>query len=1009
MKELAGRRKWITIIAFAGSLVLAINAASFHVRVPRGTAVAVDIEPERNGRFDPATRPLSASDASGGGFIAIQGWEISDPDYGHRVAGETAYAFETSVAGTYHSWVRARWGGTCNNSITMAVVPRGSVGARAPEQVLRHLVGNDQVFEEWHWVRGPVLELESGAYDALIGTRESNVLVDRIILTLDGDSDPRVLADAPPADSRREQTEPFSDAFTTGLYQWLLAESEWRQVRRNGLSAVGPMRARLCLAQARTLPVAAARMECSLMPAERTAVGLFFGRIAPDDYFLARLVGRRSSGDSVGTIQICHRHGDSLRVLSESHALVADGRSWELLTVWFGGPYCRVLVAQRPVLEARLPRDARGNVGLYSDRRNPLLLSTEAAERVEPRRERRVRLAEFLPLHDSGAQAWPGLITPLSDDQALVVRWTHFDRDSTFAKRVELVRNRSDGAVELLGERWGVFAPEVRPSLTLDWSEGLVRASVTGRTFATSPGRPENDLGGLVGAGKTRELFGDFVLEPLPFALPDPSTGPGSAAPAPRARRLQLDRIGAGVLSTFLDAGALPFAWIFDLDGNGVADTLGVAAAGAGPPRMWLTRNGRRQSRTMASGRDPGLLQAYFAFGEFLVFADGRLMFSEPRSEAMTPDVVAAGGAPGSRTAYMGLPAVPSFFGLGHGSDPAGINGRWLNGDAMIQLVDLNWGDAGRLELQLHASRSSAESGYEVKIVGGQTTIWEARRNGVVIGRGAMPPGHRSTLRFFQIGSALTLLAGSDPVFHYVDPDPLRSGFVGVTVQGSSPRTEVPLVLLKQAWDTHCMFHQEVGAVASMALWAPRTGEWTLEEDPGRVEGYLVARGLGKAPAILEYRGPLQAHELLVELCLSRARLTPGHKLSFVLADGASRPRDVVSLEWQNRSRLACTLRRGAKRIPAYASVDTSNAAPVLTVLRAHDELCLYLDHRLVARVHAPAEGDVEKVRLEVEGPAHAGLAIPSISIQQNPFAAPRVPELRRQQMAFLTSILRAP
>jgi hypothetical protein len=153
------------------------------VRYPSGSAATdiVVIEPERRAVFASEVTARQSDLASGGGYITIEGWNHRYPDYGRRVVGEMVYKAYFNNPGLYRVWVRARWHDSCGNSLTLLVRPDRS--APIPLADPRHLIGNDNHFQGWHWIRGPALNLEKGAYEVLLGTRESNVDIDVVILS----------------------------------------------------------------------------------------------------------------------------------------------------------------------------------------------------------------------------------------------------------------------------------------------------------------------------------------------------------------------------------------------------------------------------------------------------------------------------------------------------------------------------------------------------------------------------------------------------------------------------------------------------------------------------------------------------------------------------------------------------------------------------------------------------------------------------------------------------------
>jgi hypothetical protein len=67
----------------------------------------------------------------------------------HISFGKIIYEFMIPVSGDYHTWFRAYWTGGCSNSF-MAAVDNSPL----------YIIGNDMLFDKWHWVKGPKYNLK---------------------------------------------------------------------------------------------------------------------------------------------------------------------------------------------------------------------------------------------------------------------------------------------------------------------------------------------------------------------------------------------------------------------------------------------------------------------------------------------------------------------------------------------------------------------------------------------------------------------------------------------------------------------------------------------------------------------------------------------------------------------------------------------------------------------------------------------------------------------------------
>ncbi|MCJ8328864.1 MAG: hypothetical protein HRT89_10520 [Lentisphaeria bacterium] len=94
-------------------------------------------------------------------------------------AGSLAYTFNLSESRSLRVWLRCWWQDGCSNSIFFHT-------DKGPKQIL----GNDSIYNNWHWVRGPNLKLKSGKQSIYLRPREANVRIDQILLLPDGHKPP---------------------------------------------------------------------------------------------------------------------------------------------------------------------------------------------------------------------------------------------------------------------------------------------------------------------------------------------------------------------------------------------------------------------------------------------------------------------------------------------------------------------------------------------------------------------------------------------------------------------------------------------------------------------------------------------------------------------------------------------------------------------------------------------------------------------------------------------------
>lgn len=370
------------------------------------------VEPEEAVELPPRASAKREAGTSGKGYVEIVGWEVTHPHYGTIVAGEGAYPFEIQAAGEYSLWVRARWGGVCSNSITLAIRSEGTAG-----DVARFLVGNDPIFEEWHWVRSFARRFEAGRYEVLLGTRESSAMIDCVLLTDDPAATPGSLSAREGSGSGPDLAEYFFDNFATddspSPSRW--TGEGWRAMRDGALRVVAPAAARDACLEAAAPPMEHGRIEGALSVPAAAEAGYFFGRRRPSEEFFALCLAEGVAGEGA-RIRLLHVTGEQPTVLG--HAPVPSRpAAWRSLGIWFLGNAFHVYLDRSLVLEGRLRGDAGGNVGMIVRRHGldgsarPVLFGDVRAHPFH--RERRPTTGATQPGGD------PGGIPPESDSGAL--------------------------------------------------------------------------------------------------------------------------------------------------------------------------------------------------------------------------------------------------------------------------------------------------------------------------------------------------------------------------------------------------------------------------------------------------------------------------------------------------------------------------------------------------------------------------------------------------------------
>jgi len=1025
----------------AAAFFLVGSALEIHPRPTASTPCLIIIEPEQNTTFAPRTHALQAADASQGGFVSIQGWNVDDPLYGRSVAGETPYPIQISESGTYYIWLRTRWNGTCANSVTFYAKRADAV--TTPDESLaghRSLVGNDMIHNVWHWIRGPVLGFNAGDYELLIGTRETGAEIDCVLLTTDPEHVPLGVPSAEetatlvPGQKKVASAFEFTENFTSGRDQtsfvsldWLVDDSEWQQRRRPGRSAVGPCLSQISLAQARTPLFAHGHIQCALDPFVRAGVGLFFGRQSSEDYFIARIARNTSSKLYAGKVQVCHQREESLVVLAEADIDIRQS-GWELFEARMSGDFCQVHVGGRRALEMKLPRSCEGHVGLYVDGRDQMLHPDESIPSLLRVQGELIKVERFPPRFQ-GKDCWPGVVAGYTSEAFHLARWSNLSSDGSYAKRLELIRVNRPGDIEPLAASWGVFKREDCPRLMVRRYDGVLSALLGEKTLCSARAALKSDLAGCLVKHQPRAIFGDFVIRSFRI-----QSGAGMAletnarAEEPR----DFDVAGAGGFakedwtSSILGAWDRPFAVVTVMvprtelpcgvplslrrDGN---DILWLVEDPLKAPRgiFQTDETEFREFRPKAVSEDAGgelALQLVFDSGEFGAFLDGQLVLLAKRTSEEVGGIAFVShhrDGPSARVTVAPRPRESLWFALGYGWPAEQVAGRVLHGDAAIT-VEGKLGSICRYGLlQLHASRPNGRSGYEVEFKETPSPRWRFLRNGTMVASGALrgTPDDYSHVRLAQRGHIVLLQQDNTIIGMTWDSTPIREGFIRATRDYSSTKISGLGADLRQCWDILSVFHQDSGAALAVASWKTLAGQWVLTESASGLSGFLMGLVDHSEQAVIEYRGDLSEQDVLAELRLGVRSITPGTSLAFVFeVDNAEGSVEVAGFSCTSLGNLKCRLRRNNRIAEGEVSIDPSHPAPVMTVLRTESRLAIEWDHVPVAELREPTAHRVCRVRIRLVGQPGQSIAIRSIALQKGGLSPEHTPQHLRRYLQFL-------
>jgi hypothetical protein len=218
---------WLWIAVF----LLTVFAAGFVVFAARGASGGnlqrVQSSTEATGKLPSGTFVVTFAEGAklAEPFVlrqdsqAVGGLALSVPEGSQSkdLHGRAEVTVTPPMAGAYQVWARALWRDSCGNSVAF------SAGS-GPETVL----GNDSVYNNWHWVSGGTVSLGAGETRVSLKEREDGVELDQILFTPDAAFVPTgpVIAAGELRGIRQ-----FGDDFTRspghGMEAWDLVSGKW--------------------------------------------------------------------------------------------------------------------------------------------------------------------------------------------------------------------------------------------------------------------------------------------------------------------------------------------------------------------------------------------------------------------------------------------------------------------------------------------------------------------------------------------------------------------------------------------------------------------------------------------------------------------------------------------------------------------------------------------------------------------------------------------------------------
>jgi hypothetical protein len=89
-----------------------------------------------------------------------------------EAGGEACYRFHVPAGGKYNLWAYCLWHDECTNAVYAEVDESGKA-----------VIGNDPVFNQWHWVRGFSVDLSEGMHTLKLSNHSDNLAVQTVFVS----------------------------------------------------------------------------------------------------------------------------------------------------------------------------------------------------------------------------------------------------------------------------------------------------------------------------------------------------------------------------------------------------------------------------------------------------------------------------------------------------------------------------------------------------------------------------------------------------------------------------------------------------------------------------------------------------------------------------------------------------------------------------------------------------------------------------------------------------------
>ncbi len=226
-----------------------------------------------------------------------------------EAGGEAAYAFHVSSPDTYQVWAYCLWHDACTNAVFAQF-----------DDMEKAIVGNDPIFNEWHWVRAFDVKLSEGRHLLQLSNHSDNIAIQKVWLT----NDPQATPDGHDVSSIELFYDGFNGCDNGNFASWRQVSGQWEVIQsdtKNDLgqkALVGESIANgLIFFQNDTWKGYSFDVSVGPLSSDdpSASVGICFGMKSQQDYFVLRL--SEIGNDASAHVRIEKRDSDGERLLSE--------------------------------------------------------------------------------------------------------------------------------------------------------------------------------------------------------------------------------------------------------------------------------------------------------------------------------------------------------------------------------------------------------------------------------------------------------------------------------------------------------------------------------------------------------------------------------------------------------------------------------------------------------------------------------------------------------------------